>query len=99
LNLHIQQKTNDQWADEAARRAFWACWITSCISQDNANFKVEPWKETIGLYFPSDEDSYAAGSPKAVGFFDENGSFVTEESLPNQQPSIMAEQVKLFSLW
>jgi hypothetical protein len=97
--LHIQQETNNKLADEAARRVFWACWITSCISQDNANFKAEPWQETIGLHFPSDEDSYTAENPITLEFFDEDGNIAVGESLGGQQPSIMAEHVKLFNLW
>ena len=103
LNLHVQQESSEQrdtFANEAGRRCFWACWITSCISQDNANFKNEPWKEVVGLAFPSDEISYASTRPLSSETFDAKGDVVSlEEASVENQASVMGELVKLFCIW
>jgi hypothetical protein len=103
LNLHIQPESDEElgkFANEAGRRCFWACWITSCISQDNANFKAEPWKEVVGLALPADDISYASAQPLSHEAFDMKGGVVSiGGSFVGQQSSIMAELVKLFCIW
>jgi hypothetical protein len=103
LKLHTQRDTTDEldaFTNEIRRRCFWSCWITSCISQDNANFRAEPWKEVVGLAFPSDEDSYALSLPVSSGAFDEEGNIIyNEASNINRQPSAMGELVKLSCVW
>jgi hypothetical protein len=85
---------------ELRRRCLWSCWMTACISQDNASFRAESWSEVIGLAFPSDEASFAAGNPEWNETFNEVGKVVLVHSLDMvTQTSIMGELVKLFSLW
>lgn len=87
-------------SDELGRRCFWSCWITHCISQDNADFKSDPWKEAVGLMFPSDEGSWASRKPISTEFFNDSGGIESNCSLSfNQQPSVMGEMVKACCLW
>jgi hypothetical protein len=105
LNLHVQEKAGDQiegseFSDELGRRLFWSCWITSCISQDNAVFRSVPWKEAVGLMFPSDEGSWASRKPISTEFFNDSGGIESNGSLSfDQQPSIMGEMAKACCLW
>jgi hypothetical protein len=107
LNLHIQPTDGDdgtdarELSDELGRRCFWSCWITNCISQENAHFKAgNPWKDALGLPLPSDEDSYNMEKPVSQEYFDDGGSIKVIESSPfKPQPSIMGEMVKLYCLW
>lgn len=74
--------------------------MTACISQDNTIFKAESWSEVVGLLFPSDEASFAAGKPKSKESFNEVGKVVLcHDSNIIMQASIMGEFVKLFGLW
>ncbi len=105
LNLHVQKKAGDQieasaLSDELGRRCFWSCWITSCISQDNADFKSVPWKEAVGLMFPSDESSWNSRKPFSTEFFNDSGGIESNGSLSfDQQASVMGEMVKASCLW
>ncbi|KAH8810679.1 hypothetical protein F5884DRAFT_258528 [Xylogone sp. PMI_703] len=99
---HGNQAGASSITDELKKRCFWSCWATSCISQTNACFKSDPWKEAVGLRFPSDEISWAAGNPISHGYFDGTGEVVSAtSSVPEHQrePSIMAEFLKLYGLW
>jgi hypothetical protein len=74
--------------------------MTASISQENAPFKNESWSEVVGLPFPADEASFAAGTPESVEAFDEDGKIVPYNgSNRTDQASVMGELVKLFSLW
>lgn len=103
LGLHVQSKNinvRDSLQDEIKRRCFWGCWINQCVGQENASFKAEPWKDAIGLKFPSDEHSWHAGQPKSTEMFDEKGDIVSFEG--SEIPPIaseMGELVKLISTW
>jgi len=88
---------------ETKRRAFWATWITSCISQDFAGHKQNCWSDVVGLALPSDEDSFIAGRPIAQEAFSADGTIcvltdVTDSRMP-PTTSVMAELVKLYGLW
>jgi hypothetical protein len=50
---------------------------------------------------PSDEESYASGSPISTEYFDENGNICKSVTSANFKPqaSAMGELVKLFGLW
>ena len=73
--------------------------MTSCISQDNANFKNTPWQEVIGLPLPSEDSTFSAGTPISTERFDDNGEIVSFHSPTPKTPSTMGELVKLFDLW
>ena len=74
--------------------------MTNCISQDNANFKAESWKEVVGLPLPSDQASFLAGKPESKEVFAPNGDIIPINVEPRKSPpSIMSELVKVFSLW
>jgi hypothetical protein len=75
--------------------------MTSCISQDNASFKAESWKEAVGLPLPSDEPSFLAGKPESKEAFTDNGDLMPINGEHDKVPrtSIMGELVKIFSLW
>ncbi len=90
----------DELAAELQRRCLWSCWMTACISQENASFKDESWSEVVGLPFPTDEASFAAGKPESMEAFNEAGKVVPYNA-PRRtgHTSIMGELVKLFSLW
>lgn len=100
LGLHVQTDDPDPMSDEIRRRLFWACWINQCIGQENASFKGEPWKDAIGLKFPSSEESWRAGRPYSNEMFDEKGNIVScdgSELIPI--PSESGELIKLIGLW
>lgn len=106
LNLHKLHGVGDQAgpssiADELKRRCFWSCWATSCISQTNAYFKSDPWKEVVGLPFPAAETSWTMGRPVTCGCFNERGEVACTPGAADKEcePSIMAEFVKLYCLW
>lgn len=104
LNLHVQkQSSNDastsSVSDELERRCFWSCWMTSCISQENAEFKSKPWESVVGLMLPSDEDTYASGNPFSAEFYDEDGNIKLINPNSNPVPSHMGQLVKLLNLW
>ncbi|CZR66494.1 uncharacterized protein PAC_16395 [Phialocephala subalpina] len=103
LNLHVQNNSeieSSDLSDELGRRCFWSCWISNCISQDNAYFKSDPWKEAVGLMLPSDEDSWASRKPISTEFFNNSGNIESKGTLSfDRQPSAMGELVKLYCLW
>ena len=100
LGLHVQTDDPDPMSDETRRRLFWACWINQCIGQENASFKGEPWKDAIGLKFPSSEESWRAGRPYSNEMFDEKGNIVScDGSELNPIPSESGELIKLIGLW
>ncbi len=72
-----------------------------CLSQNNAAFKAESWKEAVGLPLPCDEMSFSARQPLVREAYDPDGRL---ELLDNGHEEIgrtsyMAEIVKLLSLW
>lgn len=86
---------------EIERRCFWSCWMINCISQGNANFKAESWKEAVGLPLPSDQSSFLAGKPESREIFTGDGevrplSVNTDDIAP---ASAMGNLVKVCSLW
>lgn len=74
-----------------------------CISQDNATFKAESWKDAVGVPLPSDDASFLDGHPELREAFSDNGDPVpisTDCDQDDSPPhSIMGEWVKIFSLW
>ena len=103
LGLHVQADdtdARDSLLGEIRRRIFWACWINQCISQENANFEAEPWKDAIGLKFPSDDESWHAGQPNAKEMFGEKGDIVSFNGLEVVPiPSEPGERIKLIGIW
>ncbi|PVH73068.1 hypothetical protein DL98DRAFT_608552 [Cadophora sp. DSE1049] len=105
LNLHIPHSqhgvsNSSDLSNELKARCFWSCWMTSCISQDNANFKTMPWQEAISLPLPSDEKTFSLGTPISSECFDDNGEIMSLHSPTSKPPlSTMGELVKLFNLW
>jgi hypothetical protein len=103
MGFHIAQTetpNGDELFAELKRRCLWSCWVTACISQENASFKSESWSEVVGLPFPADEASFAAGKPESIEAFNEIGKVVPYNgSIRTEQTSIMGEFVKLFGLW
>lgn len=100
MGLHVQSDDTDNFSDEVRRRLFWACWTNQCIGQENASFKAEPWKDAIGLKFPSDEESWHARRPSSKEIFGEQGNIVNidgSEILPI--PSDGGELIKLLCVW
>lgn len=92
---------DDPFHLELKRRAFWCSWSMCCLSQNNASFKAESWREAIGLPLPCDEISFSARQPLVREAYDPEGHL---ELLDNDQPEVsrtsyMAEIVKLLSLW
>lgn len=85
---------------EHKRRCFWASWIVFCLSQTNATFKAESWKEAVGLPLPCDEESFAVGKPVLKEAFDANGQLEAIQQEENSiRTSYMGEMVKLMGLW
>ena len=100
LGLHVQSDDLDPFSDEVRRRLFWGCWMNQCISQENASFKAEPWKEAIGLKFPSDDESWHVRRPQSKEMFDDNGNIVNiNGSEVTPMPSEGGELIKLLGLW
>lgn len=104
LGYHVQPAPGteiDFLYGEIKRRCYWACWITSCISQENASFKSENWREVIGLPLPADEVSFSIGNPVSKERFDEQGhlEMFTGEASDHIGPSIMGEMVKIYGMW
>jgi hypothetical protein len=100
-NPRASKPEDDTWNLELKRRAFWCSWSMCCLSQNNAAFKAESWKEAIGLPLPCDEMSFSSCQPLVREAFDLDGRL---ELLDNGQEEIgltsyMAEIVKLLSLW
>jgi hypothetical protein len=97
---HAENPDGSELSAEIKRRCLWSCWITACISQDNASFRNESWSEVVGLPFPADEASFAAGKPESIETFNEVGKVVPYNGAnTTAQTSIMGEFVKLFGLW
>ncbi|KAH7378875.1 hypothetical protein BKA64DRAFT_240815 [Cadophora sp. MPI-SDFR-AT-0126] len=105
LGLHIPSghdgaSDSSDLLNELKLRCFWSCWMTSCISQENAAFKTTPWQEAASLPLPSDEETFASGTPISSECFDENGEIMPLHPLTSKpRPSTMGELVKLFNLW
>ncbi|CAK7233167.1 hypothetical protein SEUCBS140593_008512 [Sporothrix eucalyptigena] len=103
LGFHVPSITatdTDKVFGEIKRRCFWSAWITNCISQENAPFKGESWREVIGLPLPCDEASFAQGVPESTEAFDETGNIVSLDGSPRvPRLSIIGEFIKLYSLW
>lgn len=103
MDFHIPQAetpNGDELSAELERRCLWSCWVTACISQENASFKNDGWSEVVGLPFPADEASFAAGKPESIEVFNEIGKVVPYNgSNKTEQTSVMGELVKHFSLW
>ncbi len=99
--LKANATDSDRAYTECKRRCFWSCWITSCISQANASFNDESWKEAVGLPLPCDEASYLAGRPQLKEAWDSYGNLepVGQGEAPPFHTSYMGELVKLFRLW
>ena len=71
-----------------------------CLSQNNASFKNESWREAVGLPLPCDEASFAARQPVLNEAFDAEGHLVLLEHQPElARTSYMGEIVKLLSVW
>jgi hypothetical protein len=72
-----------------------------CLSQNNAAFKAESWKEAIGLPLPCDEISFSARQPLLREAFDSEGhvELLEDGEAEADRTSYMAEIVKLLSLW
>jgi hypothetical protein len=92
---------DDAFDLELKRRAFWCSWSMCCLSQNNAAFKAESWKEAIGLPLPCDEISFLARQPLLRETFDTEGHMELLEDGEAEvgRTSYMAEIVKLLSLW
>ncbi|KAL5315282.1 hypothetical protein ACEPPN_016149 [Leptodophora sp. 'Broadleaf-Isolate-01'] len=105
LNLHIPHSQHgdsdsSDLLNEIKARCFWSCWVTSCISQDNADFKTTPWQEAVSLPLPSDEESFSSGTPISSECFDDDGQIMSLHPFASKPPpSTMGELVKLFNLW
>jgi len=101
LGLHVQSEDpEDDFADEARRRLFWATWMSQCIGQENACFKADPWREAVGLKLPSDQVSWQVRLPRSKEVFDDNGNIVNIDGLEViPVPSEEGELVKLLNLW
>lgn len=72
-----------------------------CLSQNNAAFKAESWKEAIGLPLPCDEMSFSACQPLVREAFASDGrlELLDDGHEETGRASYMAEIVKLLSLW
>lgn len=92
---------DEAWNFELKRRAFWCSWSMCCLSQNNAAFKAESWKEAIGLPLPSDEMSFSLRQPLIREAFDGDGrlELLGDGYEETGRTSYMAEIVKLLSLW
>lgn len=92
---------DDAFDLEVKRRAFWCSWSMCCLSQNNASFKAESWKEAIGLPLPCDEISFSARQPLLREAFDPEGhmELLEDDEAGVDRTSYMAEIVKLLSLW
>jgi hypothetical protein len=71
-----------------------------CLSQNNAAFKTESWREAVGLPLPCDEASFAARQPVLKETFDAEGHLALLDDQPElARTSYMGEIVKLLSVW
>jgi hypothetical protein len=73
------------------------------MSQGNATFKAESWKDAVGVPLPSDEASFLNSRPELREAFTDNGRLapISADCDQDDSPphSIMGEWVKSFSLW
>jgi hypothetical protein len=100
LGLHVQADPGDSFADEVRRRLYWASWMSQCIGQENAHFKAEPWKDAIGLKFPSDEELWHSRRPSSKETFDDKGNIVNIDG--SEVTPILSEKgelIKLLCIW
>jgi hypothetical protein len=99
-NLRVNEQNPSSLQMEIERRCFWSCWITHCISQDNADFKIDCWTEAAGLPLPSDEESFASGAPVVTEAFDKEGAVHSINPVDlTPRTSMMGEIVKLSGIW
>jgi hypothetical protein len=72
-----------------------------CLSQNNAAFRAESWREAIGLPLPCDEISFSARQPLLREAYDPEGhlELLDDGEAEAGRTSYMAEIVKLLSLW
>jgi hypothetical protein len=98
---HASKPEENSWNLELKRRAFWCSWSMCCLSQNNAAFKAESWKEAIGLPLPCDEVSFLARQPLVREAFGPDGRLELLEDGHDEtdRTSYMAEIIKLLSLW
>ncbi|KAH6884444.1 hypothetical protein B0T10DRAFT_579059 [Thelonectria olida] len=59
LHLHqmLGKNSDAYWSAGRDRglRCFWACWLTKCASQENANFQIDCWDDVIDCPLPDDD--------------------------------------------
>lgn len=92
---------DDPFYLELKRRAFWCSWSMCCLSQNNASFKAESWREAVGLPLPCDEASFQARQPVVMEAYDSEGHLecLDDHQPEGGRPSYLAEMVKLLSMW
>lgn len=99
---HGSSKIDDPTTAENRRRCLWACWITQCISQDNAMFRSRSWDEVSELPLPSDEASYSMNDPHPTQYLSSSGEVQwlnREDTGAQRYESVMAELAKLAGVW
>jgi hypothetical protein len=103
LGLHQVRDPDgvDAITAELNRRCLWSCWMTQCISQENAIFVGSSWKEVAGILLPSDDASFTNGTPSSTEYLDKDGEvqFDGQDATSASRPSYQAQFVKLTGIW
>jgi hypothetical protein len=86
---------------ELRRRCLWSCWMTQCVSQENASFSSSSWNEVVGVLLPSDDAAFIDGRLSTAGHLDEKGEISVHGDFTKQtlHTSHNAELAKLIGLW
>ncbi|OQV05672.1 Fungal specific transcription factor domain-containing protein isoform 2 [Cladophialophora immunda] len=102
LGINQESAADDPITAEQERRCLWACWITQCISQDNATFKGRCWNDIAGIPLPATEISYIRSEPCPYEYLTSDGEVgqIPQSSLEHPDTwSPMSELVKLAGYW
>ena len=103
LGIHQNNSTaDDPTTAELQRRCLWACWITQCISQDNATFRGRCWNDVAGVPLPATEVSYIKNEPHPFECLSSDGEVkqTARSSFDRSGTwSLMSELAKLVGFW
>lgn len=86
---------------EQQLRAFWACWLTKCASQQNARFESDScWQPVARRFLPDDSGPLDISSPRL--YLNDEGLLVRELDVlgTNQERSgFYARMILIFGIW
>lgn len=88
--------------NELKRRLYWASWLTKCISQQNAHFDGDCWREVERLPLPCALERWVGRSANCLYCFDKRGYLqeITGFALDTKPTcNLSAGVMRIFGIW